>query len=451
MNKFTTCVSAFLVVTSFANIQANAQYISTFAGHKIADTGAYSGDGGLAVNAQLNSCTSVAVDGAGNVYIADRGNHVVRRVDNAGIISTFAGTGAAGFSGNGGNATAAKLNMPTSVATDAAGNVYISDMGNNRVRRVNPSGIITNFAGNGVATYSGDADSAHLASINGPEGLAVDASSNVLIADAGNHVIRRVSTSGIISTVAGSGLIGNSGDGGPATAARMYSPSGVATDAAGNIYIADVINNKIRRVSSSGIISTFAGTGAAGNSGNGGAATAANLRFPSGVSVDGIGNIYIADQGNYNVRIVNASGVISNYAGVSTSGYDGDGGLATIAKLGSPKNVYVDGWGRVYIADNTNHVVRLVASTASTSMVSPLQQLLIFPNPTSGSFTISLPSANASAHITVSDITGKVVFQKQVGYSISNIQVDLSEVAPGSYIITVASENKVYTSNLVIE
>lgn len=449
MNKFTSCITAFLVVSSLAGMHAKAQYISTFAGHRTADTGGYSGDGGLAINAQLNSCTAVAVDGAGNVYIADRGNNVVRRVNAAGVISTFAGTGSAGFSGNGGSATAAMLNMPSSVATDAAGNVYISDMGNNRVRKVNPLGIISSYAGNGTAAYSGDADSAHLASINGPEGLAVDASGNLLIADAGNHVIRRVTASGIISTVAGSGLIGNSGDGGSALAARLYSPSGVATDVSGNIYIADVVNNKVRKVSSTGIITTFAGTGAAGNTGNGSAASSATLRFPSGVSVDGSGNVYIADQGNYNIRIVNSSGVINNFAGISTSGYDGDGGLASSAKLGAPKSVYVDGWGRVYIADNTNHVVRLVTATASTNMFSNTKQLNVFPNPTTGNFTFSLPTTYNNANVCVCDMTGKVVFQQQIANSVTNFQVNLSHIASGRYIVTLTSDNQVYTSNVV--
>ena len=451
MNKFNTCITAFLVVSSFTGVRVNAQYISTFAGHKTADTGAYAGDGGLAINAQLNSCTAVAVDGAGNVYIADKGNNVVRKVNTAGIISTFAGIGAAGFGGNGGNATAALLNMPTSVATDGAGNLYISDQGNNRIRKVTPFGIISTFAGNGIATYTGDADSAHLASINGPEGIAVDVSGNLLIADAGNHVIRRVSTSGIISTVAGSGVIGNSGDGGSALAARLYNPSGIATDVTGNIYIADVLNNKIRKVSSSGVISTFAGTGTAGNTGNGGAAVAASLRFPSGVATDGLGNVYIADQGNYNVRVVTASGVISNYAGTSTSGYDGDGGLATSAKLGSPKTVYVDGWGRVYIADNTNHVIRTITSAASVGTVSATQQLSVFPNPTTGDFTISMPSTYSVAVVSVTDILGKVVFQQQITNSLKSFEINLSNILPGNYIVSLSTDKQEYKSTLVKE
>jgi hypothetical protein len=337
------------------------------------------------------------------------------------------------------------------VATDGAGTVYISDQGNNRIRKVSPSGVINTFAGNGVATYIGDADSAHLASINGPEGIDVDAVGNLLIADAGNHVIRRVSTSGIINTVAGSGLIGNSGDGGSALAARLYNPSGIATDAAGNIYIADVLNNKIRKVSSTGIISTFAGTGTAGNTGNGAAAAAANLRYPSGVATDGLGNVYIADQGNYNVRIVNASGIISNYAGISTSGYEGDGGLATSAKLGSPKTVYVDGWGRVYIADNTNHVIRTVTSASSVGTVSATQQLSVFPNPTTGDFTISMPSAYSVAVVSITDILGRVVFQQQITNSLKSFQINLSHILPGNYIVSLSTDKQVYKSTLVKE
>jgi len=451
MNKINTRIAALFIVSCFAGFNTSAQYISTFAGRKTTDTLRYSGDGGLAVNALLNGCTGVAVDGAGNVYIADRDNNVVRKVNTAGVISTFAGTGVAGYSGNGGSATAAMLNKPAALVTDGAGNVYVSDQGNNRIRKINAMGIISNYAGIGVAAYTGDADSATAAAINGPDGLAIDASGNLYIADAGNNAIRMVSTSGIISTVAGNGTIGSAGDGGPATAASLYSPSGVATDAAGNLYIADVLNNKIRKVSGTGVITTIAGTGVAGNTGNGSAAIAATLRYPTGVSVDGSGNVYIADQGNYNVRVINTSGIITNYAGTSTSGYDGDGGLATAAKLGAPKSVYVDGWGRVYVSDITNHIVRVVTASASVTSATNSNKLTVFPNPTDGNVTISMPQVYSVAVVSVTDMMGRTILQKQLSAGLSSQSLNLSHLAAGSYILSVSTDKQVFTNKLVIE
>ncbi len=228
-------------IAVFSSVTAGAQYyISTFAGNGFGagtGTGGYTGDGGMASAAQLNACTGIAVDGAGNIYIADRGNNVVRKVNTAGVISTFAGTGTAGYSGNGGPAALANLNMPSAVTTDAAGNVYIADNGNNTVRVVNTTGTIRNFAGNGAPGNSGNGDTAHLGSLNGPLGLAFDQAGNLYIADAVNNSIRMVSAgTHLLSTVAGTGLQGNSGDGGAATAATLYAPASVATDALGNVY-----------------------------------------------------------------------------------------------------------------------------------------------------------------------------------------------------------------------
>lgn len=439
-----------LLIAVCSTLSVHAQYISAFAGNS--GTSGYSGDGGVAISAKLNSCSGVAVDGAGNIYIADRGNHVVRKISTAGTISTFAGTGTAGYSGNGGAASLATLNMPGSVATDAAGNVYISDIGNNTVRMVNTMGIIRNFAGSGVAGYAGDGDTAHNGRLNAPEGLAVDAAGNVYIADAGNNVIRMVSAGlRLMSTVAGNGLQGYSGDGGSAVLAKLYNPSGVAVDINGNLYIADVINNRVRKVATSGIISTYAGTGTAGNSGNGGAAAAATLRYPSALSVDGAGNLYIADQGNNNIRMVSTSGVITNFAGTSTSGYDGDGGLAVSARLAAPKCVTADGWGRVYIADAGNHAVRVVSATASVSGALTSGKIAVYPNPSSGTFTLSMPLVVGSVQVSVLDIMGRVAATKNLSGAATQQLLDFSSLAPGSYILKVTAGEAAYTTKLTIE
>ena len=217
------------------------------------------------------------------------------------------------------------------MAVDASGNLYIADTGNNRIRKVSATGIITTVAGNGSAGYSGDGGPATSAQLDGPEGVAVDGSGNLYIADTCNNRIRKVSATGIITTVAGNGSAGYSGDGGPATSAQLSLPAGVAVDGSGNLYIADSGNNRIRKVSATGIITTVAGNGSPGYSGDGGPATSAQLNQPAGVAVDASGNLYIADSSNNRIRKVSATGIITTVAGNGFDGYSGDGGPATSA------------------------------------------------------------------------------------------------------------------------
>jgi sugar lactone lactonase YvrE len=299
-------VSAALLATQ----QLNAQYISTIIGNGV-PASAYTGDGGLAVNAGLNGPSSVTFDGAGNLYIADMNHNVVRKVNTLGVISTIAGTGVAGYSGNDSAAINARLNHPTGVAVDLAGNIFIADNGNNVIRKVSTSGVITTYAGTGVAGYSGDLGLAIAARLTSPQGVAIDGSGRLYIADAGNNVVRAISDTGTIYTVAGTGVPGNSGNGGVATVATLHYPTSVAVDVIGNIYIADFYNNVVKKVNTDGIISVVAGSGAVGISGDGGAATMASMYYPSAISIDGARSIYIADQGNNVVRKVDSAGTIS--------------------------------------------------------------------------------------------------------------------------------------------
>ena len=328
----------------------------------------FSGDGGAATQASLNNPYGVAVDAKGNVYIADRDNHRIRRVGPDGIITTVAGSGAtgfreAGFSGDGGPATQARLNFPGGVAVDEKGNLYIADTNNYRIRRVGPEGIITTLAGTGKGGFSGDGGPAAQASLDSPIGVAVDAAGSVYIADAGNDRIRRVSPDGIITTIAGGGSF--LGDGGPAIQAILDGPIGVAVDAKGDVYIADKVNHRVRRVGSDGVITTFAGTGPTGYgkggfSGDGGPAVQAQLNFPSGIAVDAKGNVYIADTGNHRIRLVGPDGIITTFAGTGKTDFSGDGGPATQASLKNPYGVAVDAKGVVYIADSNNQRIRRV-------------------------------------------------------------------------------------------
>lgn len=430
---------------------SHAQVIITHAG-----TGAhgYTGDGDIPVHATFNNCTNVAFDGAGNVYVTDRDNNAVRRINALGIIKTIAGNGAPGYSGDGGAATAAKLNMPSGVAIDVTGNVYIADFGNNVVRRVDTGGKITTYAGNGTAGYSGDEDTARAttAELNGPQGLAVTEAGLLYIADAGNHVVRLVDADQIIHTIAGTGVMGNNGDGGPATDAALGSPVSLAIDVAENVYVADFSNNVVRKINAAdSVISTVAGNGAPGFSGDGGAAVSATLRYPAGLSVDGAGNIYIADQANNRIRKV-SGGMISTVAGSNASGYHGDGGSPTAAQLNAPKSVAVDGSGRIYIADYGNNVIRLVISPTTVNPSGANNSAInIFPNPAQGSFTILLPESTNDVTIAIADVTGRTIEMKNITAAQSRTQsFDLAGVASGTYIVKVITTDKTISTLLTL-
>ena len=378
--------------------------IETMAGQSDND-----GDGGPAATGRLNGPSAVAVDASGNFYIADRDNHRIRRVDAGGTITTVAGTGERGFGGDGGPAPAARLNGPTGVAVDASGNLYIADRDNHRIRRVDASGAITTVAGTGergdwgygvpaiaarlkgptgVAVdntgnlYIADRDNHRIRRVDGsgiittiawelryPEGVAVDYTGNLYIADTWNHRIRRVDASGTITTVAGTGEEGYRGNGGAAVEAKLKVPTGVAVDSSGNLYIADSGNGRVRRVDTSGIITSFAGTGEWGHGGDGGPAVEAQLARPTGVAVDNTGNLYIADRGNDRVRRVNASGTITTIAGTGEPAYGGDGGPAVAAQLDRPTGVAVDGSSNLYIADTENHRVRRVDASGTITTI----------------------------------------------------------------------------------
>ena len=326
------------------------------------------GEGVTTNNIHFYEPTGVAVDSSGNFYIANSRENQVHKVDTNGNASTVAGTYENGYSGDGGAATDAQLSYPINIAVDSSGNLYIADQYNHRIRKVDKSGIINTVAGDGTYGYSGDGAAATSAKMRYPAGVAVDSSGNLYIADMYNHRIRKVATNGIISTVAGSGTAGNSGDGGAAISASLNYPYGIAVDSSGNLYIADTENHSIRKVGTNGVISTVAGIGTFGYHGDGGAATSAALTYPTSVAIDSSGNLYIADQYNHRIRKVDTSGIISTVAGTGTFGgyyhsgsYDnGDGGAAINAQLSSPEGVAVDSSGNLYIADTFGNRIRKV-------------------------------------------------------------------------------------------
>ena len=324
----------------------------------------YSGDGLAATNASLNGPYGVAVDATGDLFIADSLNHRIRKVDGKGIITTVTGDGRPGFSGDNGPATGAMLSDPSDVAVDSFGDIFIADNYNQRIREVDLNGIITTVAGNGSQAYSDGGGAAINASLNYPCGVAVDAVGNLFIADSFNGSVRKVDVHGVISTFAGNGEGGppfGTGDGGLATSANLEQPTGVAVDASGNLFIADRMVRCIRKVSTNGVITTVAGGGSYLTLGDGGPATSASLRAPFDVAVDSAGNLFIADTRNNRIRKVDASGLITTVAGDGLEGDTGDGGAATNASLSGPTGVIVDSSGNLFIADNGNNRVREVA------------------------------------------------------------------------------------------
>ncbi|MDE3167776.1 MAG: hypothetical protein KGN36_18390 [Acidobacteriota bacterium] len=344
---------------------------------RVAGTGrmGYSGDGGPAINAQISAGVGLALDRSGNLYLADTANHRVREV-SGGIITTVAGTGAAGYSGDGGAATSAELSGPSSVAVDASGNLYIADAENSRIRRVS-GGIITTFAGTGVRGYSGDGAPASGAQLSMTSRfgrascLAFDSSGNLYLSDTLNHRVRMISAAGVITTVAGNGVatgLSSTGDGGLANAAQVPFPAGLALDTANNLFIAS--SAQVRKVlASSGVISTAAGIGSIGYSGDGGPARQAQMGHVSGVALDAQGNLFIADTENRYIRKVGLDTSIASVAGNGQTSYSGDGGSAAAAQLFLPSGLTTDASGNLFIADTANNRVRKVATNGTITSI----------------------------------------------------------------------------------
>ncbi len=432
-----------------------AQIITTIAG---SGTNGFIGNGGPATAAQFNYPNGVAVDNSGNVYVSDFNNAVVWKVNTSGSINIVAGNGTLGYGGDGAAATAANLDKPCKLAADAAGNLYVTDWGNNRLRKISGAGIISTVAGDGTGGYSGNGGPATSAQLLKPESLSrVDASGNIYIGEQENDVIRKVSSTGIISTIVGNGAGGYSGDGGPATAATIDYPRGIAFDNFGNFYIADWNNKVIRKINSSGIISTIAGTGTAGYSGDGGPATAAQINGPTGMAVDYDGsggvNIYFADELNAVIRKINAAGIISTIVGTGVQGYNGDGGAATASKLNFPVDIAIDSHGDLYIADAYNYRIRKVTmSTASVTTDKPANTFIrIYPNPALDYCIIETPESKSSPVIQVMDIVGRIVTTKicpEAGAQ--KIRLDLAGLAPGNYVVKVVCGETIYRDKLVV-
>jgi len=386
-----------LLFILFLSCALKAQVITTIAGKGVPG---YSGDGGAATVAALYYPAGIVLDGKGNLYFADHSNSCIRKINSSGVISTVAGNGTSGYSGDGGPATGAQLcSNLWGIAVDNGDNIYIADKNNQRIRKVNSSGIISTIAGTGTYGFSGDGGPATLARINGISGVASDNLGNIYICDQYNHRIRKIDTRGIITTIAGNGSEGFGGDGGPATAAILNFPSNVFPDNLGNLYIADQANNRIRKINASGIINTIAGNGTTGYSGDGGQAINAAINYPGSVKVDARGNVYIADSRNYRVRKIDGSGMINTIIGNGTAGFSGDGGLPALAEIDGPWDIAIDSSGIIYIGDCLNNRIRAVICAAISANVLPVT---CYGN-NDGNITVNITGGSGAYHYTWSN------------------------------------------------
>jgi internalin A len=435
----------FIIIISLLCLafNSNSQNIYTIAG---IGTSGFSGDNGPALFAELAVPGSVALDAIGNIYICDTYYGRIRKIDaTTGIITTIAGNGTSQADSI--PAISAKIQQPTGIDIDAAGNIYITEFLYNQVRKINTSGIITTIAGIHFTSggFSGDNGPATSAMLDRPYDVAVDTAGNVYIADGGNNRIRMVNTSGIITTVAGSNS-GVLGDGGPATLAQLIRPEGV-TVSHGNIYISDYYHYTIRKVNNAGIITTIAGNGIQGNSGDGGLATSAAIGGPRGIKVDANGNVFFADYYYSTIRKINPSGIIDLVAGTGINGYSGDGGSAVLAQVAAV-DVTVDAFGNLYIADGNNNRIRKVCNGTCALNVNELNtiyQISIYPNPTTENLFISDENnAFQNSTIQIKNYLGQVVFTTPF-----TSQINLQNLSAGMYFLTIQDKSSSKTVKII--
>ncbi len=422
----------FLFISTGTQLCAQVNIITTIAG---TGTAGYEGDGGLAISAKLDLPAQICTDKAGEIYFADAFNHVIRKITPSGTIVTVAGKGTPGFSGDNGPALDAEMKVPCGIAIDTFGNIYVSDGGNHRVRRIDKvTGIITTFAGTGTAGSDGDWGSATTAKIDGPSGLALDADGNLYISDYSSCNVRKVSAAtGIITKIAGTGVPGYSGNGAPAIDAQLSGPFDVFVHTNGDIYISDHWNHVIRKVNGAGIISTVAGCSVGGYYGDGDVATDAKLYTQEGLFIDASGSIYIADYRNGSIRKVDpGTDIISTVAGIGVTGYAGDYGPATAAQLFCT-DVWVDKHGNILIADAENQRIRKVNNAVAVEGLSDPAINSLYPDPTNGSFIVH--TSVKAASVKVYDMAGIQVLEQAA--TTNDTEVNIATRPPGIYIVYV--------------
>ncbi len=444
-----TTLTTLLLSALFVNISfAQPEYIYTVAGHTLSG---HTGDGGLAIYATFGTTYGTALDAAGNIYIADFGNAVIRKIDiSTGIIHTIVGIlDSAGFAGDGGPATSALLNGPTRVLVDAIGNIYINDDFNYRIRKVDTSGIITTVAGDGTG---GDPFSNGILAtsvwLGVPTAIALDDSGNLYVATWGT--VRKINSAGIINTVAGSDSFGYGGDGGPADSALMYTVTGLAFDASGNLYMSDQQNQRIRKVNTSGIISTIAGNGTAGHSGDGALATLATIKNPMGLAFDAAGNLLFIDYENNVIRKIDTLGIITTFAGgtLNDSCYDGEGTLADTTCIHPNLQLAINDSGFIYFGNgNRESVIKPTHPSTGIEQFAK-ETILLVPNPSSGKFIIQTKNNQKNTKVEIYNMVGEIIYTSLLTGPENNI--DISNQPAGNYFVNIRSAETSQTFKITI-
>ena len=432
-----------LIAIFFFSLIANTVYcqiITTVSGNGIA---ANNGDNGLASAASINYPCYGVFDKKGNYYFTTGVNgKTVRKIDLFDTISTIAGiTGAGGFSGDSGLAVAATFDNPQGIAIDTSGNIYIADAGNNRIRKIdNSTDIITTFAGTGAPSFGGDSGLAINASIFDPNGICFDVNNNLYIAEYGSNRIRKITSSGIINTFAGTGIAGYYGDGGKADTSQIRGVFDVCSDEIGNIYIADEANGRVRVVNSFGIISTIAGTGVAGYTGDGGIALDAEVT-PHDISCDRYGNLYTCDIYANKIRRITKTGIIELLAGTGTIGFYGDGNMAVNAQLNGPHKIVIDSCNNLFFSDLNNYRIRKITYPKCDYLaiddIQSTENITIYPNP--ATTEISINNITTGTNYAIVNIVG-IIEQSGTLKEGSNI-ITINAIPPGIYLLELTDED----------
>ena len=410
-----------------------AQVVTSLAGS--GTTGSVNATGPAA---SFNSPTGTCVDAAGNVYVADQANFLIRKITSAGVVTTLAGSGTSGTVNATG--TSASFDNPFGVCVDASGNVFVSDQNNHTIRKITPSGLVTTFAGQVGAPGAVDATGT-AASFNYPRGLCIDGSGNIYVADFFNHSIRKITPAGVVTTVAGTGLSGNVDATG--TSASFNRPSGVCIDGAGNLFVADQLNHRIRKITlPAGVVTTYAGStfGFADAT-----STAAKFNLPYGVCADAAGIVYVADFNNQRIRKITTAQVVTTFAGQASVGaVDATG---TSASFNGPIGICSNSLGNMFLADQFNHKIRKISNPAAGINENTLSnELAVYPNPSADLFYIDLKSVSK---ITVTNSLGQIVLNQTVNPGKQTI--DLQNQAKGLYFVTVLQNGKQEIIKLVKE
>ncbi len=441
--KFLAAVFLFV----FCQVAVVGQVIVTVAGTGM---GGYSGDGGPATNARMKQPVSLAFDKEGNFYFSDDGVSRIRKVSSSGTITTVAGDGSSGFCCDGFPATLAQIDAGGGIAVDKWNNIYYADGGNHRVRKITPDGIIRTIAGTGVAGYNGDGMPATDAQLNVPEGIAVDDTGNVYIGDRLNYRIRKINTSGIITTLAGTGIASFTPDGARADTSAINGVSCLIVDNLGNVFLPD--SYRIRKIGSgTGILTTVAGNGISGYSGDGGPATLVSISTIK-FTVDSVGNLYLSDGAPERIRKVSTAGIITTVAGTGGAGLENDGAPVLLARLHTPCGIAFSPAGELHFADKSSARIRKITPTwdAASDMRVSESELELFPNPALGNVMVVVKGVVAEVPVIITDAKGSVVSEQQVRGN-TRTRIDLSNCPAGIYTVRAITAEKTITKELLIK